>query len=117
MAGQVPGGWDLASRVVKVDAPSKLVPVRLYSLVNAPNCIVIVLGAEVLENDIITGTCCTYTLATPRLSISATVVVRVPTRFHKLPPCGEEIVTTFGSPSPIQAATDTPKRSRSCIIC
>ena len=36
--------------------------------------------------------------------------------FHKLPPCGEGIVTSFYSPAPVQAATDPRKRPRSCII-
>src|SRR5579871_1731755 len=91
----MPGGWELAFRVLKVNGPSVPLPVRLYSLVNAPGCTVIVLGTEVPENDNVTGKCCAYTLAAPRLSISATVLVRVPTRFIKRPPCGEEIVTTF----------------------
>src|ERR1017187_4188557 len=115
MPGQAPGGTEVASRVRKLNGPSVPVPVRSYWPVTAPGCRPIGLETEVPENDNLTVTFCALRLATPRLSISATVVVRVPIRFMNCLHAGRDRYD-FCSPSPVQAATDSQKRPRSCII-
>src|SRR5689334_2251704 len=75
---QVLEGWGepvSACSSRKVNGPSVPLPAKFPSSVFVSGCSFIVLGSTVPENVIFTGLCCAYTLATPRLSISASIAM------------------------------------------